>query len=133
MVYGSRRYTLAVQGRRFLMTDRPSAATFSAVACPDGETVRIAAAGEIDMATTPQLKAVLLAAIEQPIPPRDVRIDLAEVTFMDASGIGVLISGREAARCRGLGFTVQNPQGVVLRVLEILGLTEKLTLAPARR
>jgi anti-anti-sigma regulatory factor len=52
---------------------------------------------------------------------------------MDASGIGVLISGREAARCRGLGFTVQNPQGVVLRVFEILGLTERLTLAPARR
>jgi anti-sigma B factor antagonist len=114
------------------VTDRLPAATFSAVACPDGDTVCIAAAGEIDMATAPKWRAVLLAAIEQPIPARDVRIDLAEVTFMDASGIGALISGREAARRRGLGFTVQNPQGVVLRVFEILGLTETLSLAPAR-
>jgi anti-sigma B factor antagonist len=115
------------------MTAPLPAATFSAVACPEFDTIRIAAAGEIDLATAPQLKAVLLAAIEQPFPPRDVRIDLAEVTFMDASGIGVLISGREAARCRGLGFTVQNPQGVVLRVFEILRLTGRLTLSPARR
>jgi anti-sigma B factor antagonist len=115
------------------MTDRLPAATFSAVAYPEGDTVCIAAAGEIDIATAPKWKAVLLAAIEQPIPARDVRIDLAGVTFMDASGIGVLISGREAARCRGVGFTVQNPKGVVLRVFEIVGITEWLTLAPARR
>lgn len=113
------------------MTDRLPTATFSAAACLDGDTVRVAAAGEIDMATAPKWKAVMLAAIEQPIPPRDVRIDLADVTFMDASGIGVLISGREAARCRGVGFTVHNPQGAVLRVFEILGLTETLALAPA--
>ncbi|HEX6328073.1 MAG TPA: STAS domain-containing protein [Jiangellaceae bacterium] len=103
------------------------------MAYPEGETVCIATAGEIDLATAPRWKAVLLAAIEQPIPPRDVRIDLAGVTFMDASGIGVLVSGREAARCRGAGFTVQNPQGVVLRVFEILGLNDRLTLSPARR
>ncbi|HEX6336793.1 MAG TPA: STAS domain-containing protein [Jiangellaceae bacterium] len=114
------------------MTDCLPTAAFSAVACPDGS-VRIAAAGEIDMATAPKWKAVLLTAIEQQIPPRDVRIDLAEVTFMDASGIGVLISGREAARCRGVGFTVQNPHGVVLRLFEILGLTDRLALAAARR
>lgn len=115
------------------MIDQLPAATFSAVAYAEGETVCIAAAGEIDMATAPKWKAVVLAAIEQPIPARDVRIDLAGVTFMDASGIGVLVSGREAARRRGVGFTVQNPQGIVLRVFEILRLTGRLTLSPARR
>lgn len=133
LVWGSRRQMLALQGSASRMTDRFPAATFSAMACPEGDTVCIAAAGEIDMATAPHLNAVLLAAIEQPIPPRDVRIDLAEVTFMDASGVGVLLSGREAARCRGVGFAVQNPHGVVLRVFEILGLTGTLSLTPARR
>lgn len=115
------------------MTDQLTATPFSAMACPEGDSVCIAAAGEIDLATAPKWKAVMLAAVEQPTPPREVRIDLAEVTFMDATGIGVLISGRETARSRGVGFTVENPQGVVLRVFEILGLTGTLSLTPARR
>ena len=115
------------------MADRLPPATFSATACTEGDTVCVYAAGEIDMATAPKWRTVLLAAIEQPIPLRHMRVDLAEVTFMDASGIGVLISARESARCRGVGFTVQNPNGVVARLFAILDLTETLTLAPGAR
>jgi anti-anti-sigma factor len=98
------------------------------VAWLDNEVVRIAVAGEIDVATSTQLKFVLLAAIQTPSTARDVTVDLAEVTFMDASGVGVLVAGREAARRRGVGFTVQNPQGIVLRVLDLLGLAEAMQL-----
>lgn len=115
------------------MADRLPPANFSATACRAGDTVYIYAAGEIDMATAPTWRTVLLAAIEQPLPLRHMRVDLAEVTFMDASGIGVLISVRESARCRGAGFTVLNPNGVVARLFEILDLTETLTLAPGAR
>ena len=115
------------------MIDGLRAAPFSAAARPNDKAVRIAVAGEIDLATAPQLKAVLLAAIEQLTPPRAVKVDLTEVTFMDARGISVLLAVREAARRRGVGFTVQNPQGIVLRIFEIVGLTETLLLAPVPR
>ena len=110
------------------MTGGLRAGPFSTVAWLDNEVVRIAVAGEIDVATSTQLKFVLLAAIQTPSTARDVTVDLAEVTFMDASGVGVLVAGREAARRRGVGFTVQNPQGIVLRVLDLLGLAEAMQL-----
>jgi anti-sigma B factor antagonist len=95
---------------------------FSAVAWTDGEYVRIDVAGEIDLATCAQLETELLAAIEAPTPPKRVRIDLAAVTFIDARGVAVLVDSRDAAQRRGVDFAVQNAQGIVLRVLDILGL-----------
>lgn len=99
---------------------------FSAVAWADGDNVRIDVAGEIDLATCPRLEAELLAAIDAPAPPKRVRIDLAAVTFIDARGVGVLIDGRDAAQRRGVDYAVQNARGIVLRVLDILGLAELL-------
>lgn len=102
---------------------------FSAVAWSDGEHVRIEVAGEIDLATCPRLKWELLAAIEAATPPRKILIDLSAVTFIDARGVGVLVDGLDAARRRGVDYAVQNAQGIVLRVLDILGLAETLQLA----
>lgn len=106
---------------------------FSVVAWQEDETVRIDVAGEIDLATSPRLKVALLSALETPTRPKEIRIDLSGVTFIDARGVGVLVAGCEAARRCGVGFAVQNPQGIVLRVLDILCLTETLRHAPARR
>lgn len=116
-----------------IVTEGLLPAPFSALVWPGDKSVRVAVAGEIDLATSPRLQVVMLDAIELAIPPADVRIDLTEVTFMDASGVGALVTAREAARCRGVGFTVQNPHGVVLRILDLLGLTEKLQLSQTAR
>jgi anti-anti-sigma factor len=101
---------------------------FSAVARSDGETHRIHVVGEVDLATAPQLKITLLNAIEALAPPHEVRIDLAEVTFMDAAGVAVLIDGRDAAQCCGVGFTVENARGIVRRVFDLLGLSQMFQL-----
>lgn len=115
------------------MTDGLHAAPLSTVARRDGEAVRIAVAGEIDLGTSPRLRSAVLAAIDAPSPPGEVKIDLSSVTFMDASGVAALLAGREAARRRGVGFQVLNPHGIVLRVLDILGLYDTLNLAKVRR
>jgi anti-sigma B factor antagonist len=99
---------------------------FSVVSWTDGENVRIDVTGEIDLATCPRLRMELLAAIEAPVPPKGLRIDLAAATFIDARGIGVLLAGLDAAQRRGVDFAVQNAQGIVLRALNILGLAETL-------
>lgn len=113
------------------MTQQVFLVPFPAVAWPEDNNVRIAVAGEIDLATSPQLRVVMLAAIDAAMPSGDVTIDLAHVTFIDASGVGVLVTGREAARCRRVGFTVKNAQCGVQRVLDILGLTTTLQYSPA--
>lgn len=115
------------------MTQQVFLVPFPAVAWQEDNIVRIAVAGEIDLATSPQVRAVMLAAIEAATPSGNVNVDLADVTFLDASGVRVLITGREAARCRGVGFTVQNAQCAVQRVLDILGLTTTLLCLPRSR
>jgi anti-anti-sigma factor len=88
-------------------------------------------AGEIDMATSLNLEVVLLVTIETTT-ARRVTVDLANVTFIDAAGVDALVAGHEAARRCGVGFTVENARGIVLRVLDILGLSELLQQSPAR-
>ncbi len=83
------------------------------------------------MATSLHLEVVLLATIETTT-ARGVTVDLAGVTFIDATGVKALVSGHEAARRCGVGFTVENARGIVLRVLDILGLSELLRQTPTR-
>lgn len=103
------------------------------IARPDLDTVRLHVAGEIDLATAPQLQAALQATLTEAALATTLQVDLAEVTFLDATGVGVLVHTHHAARRTGLGFSVHNPHGVVLRVLEVLNLTDALRTAPAPR
>jgi anti-sigma B factor antagonist len=91
---------------------------------PGPGVIRLQVAGEVDLATAPRLQAAQLAAVAAAAAPAEVQVDLYEVTFLDAVGIGVLVRGREAARRTGLGFSAYNAHGIVLRVLEVVGLAD---------
>jgi anti-sigma B factor antagonist len=61
---------------------------------------------------------------------RRVTVDLAEVTLLDAYGVGVLLAGRNRARTAGVRFRVSHAEGIVREVLEIVGLLDVLTDRP---
>ena len=71
--------------------------------------------GELDVATGPQLAAVLDECDDR----TTVVVDLAHVTFLDSSGLAVLIKAHKQAVKREASFTVQNPQPNVRKVFEI--------------
>jgi anti-anti-sigma factor len=98
---------------------------------PGPGSVRVAVVGEIDMATAPRLRVELLAVIAQAAGRSEVRVDLAGVTFIDAIGVSALVQANRAAGRAGVGFAVERPQGLVLRILEVLGLVDAL-LAPGQ-
>jgi anti-sigma B factor antagonist len=91
-----------------------------------GEQV-IAVVGEIDVATSPELRQ----AITQVIDAGDrVTIDLSGTTFIDSSGLGVLVGGLKRARELGYdGVALRGVQEPVRRVLEITGLTELFAIS----
>jgi anti-anti-sigma factor len=99
---------------------------------PEAGTVRVHLAGEVDLATSGQLRVALLAVVAAAAPSTHVRVDLAQVTFIDAGGIGVLIRARAAAHRAGVGFSVHNPRGIVRRVIDVLDLTDMLRVTPVR-
>jgi anti-anti-sigma factor len=82
-------------------------------------------AGDLDLATEPVLTdavAGLLAGarVEQ------LLVDLAEVRFLDSSGVRALLQARRAATEHGAGFAVGRPGEVVARVLQMAGVDQLL-------
>ncbi|WP_091646404.1 STAS domain-containing protein [Micromonospora pallida] len=100
---------------------------------PDG--VVLTPSGELDMSTVGSLEAALTAALNRP-DLRECLVDLAEVSFLDSTGLRALIEGFSLARERGRSLRVANPQPAVERVLRItsvgplLGLPDATTPLP---
>lgn len=85
-------------------------------------------AGEFDIGTLPILKQALSRARHA---DADVLLDLSDVTFADASSLGVLMDARSALAERGHTMSIVNPARVVSRLLSITGLTPLLMPASA--
>jgi len=79
--------------------------------------------GEIDAHTAP-----LLATAMATLPPGDVTVDVAGVSFMDSSGLRVLIEAATRARDGGGDLIIANPTPGISRLVEISGLGGQLRL-----
>lgn len=76
--------------------------------------------GEIDMESAP----LLAVALEQQPSDKVAYLDMADVRFIDSSGIAVLINQLARMRQHNGDLRVQNPSRVVRRLIEIAGLSE---------
>jgi anti-sigma B factor antagonist len=88
----------------------------------------LAVTGEIDVYTAPGLRERLVELVQAGT--SRVIVDLTAVSFVDSTGLGVLVSGLK--RCREAGgdlpLVVVQPQ--ILKVFEITGLTAVFTIRP---
>ena len=62
----------------------------------DGDAARLRIEGEIEFATAPQLRSIILDLAHEGARP--VVLDLREVTFVDSAGISLLIQAKKRAR-----------------------------------
>jgi anti-sigma B factor antagonist len=86
--------------------------------------------GEIDYTNAGLVTDTVTSAVERSRPAA-VRVDLTEVTFLDSSGIGVLITGMKAAREVQADYRVAGPNPKVLDQLRITGLVDLFPVDPA--
>lgn len=84
--------------------------------------VTVTITGEIDIATSQAMRDALASDSG----PAHLEVDMSAVTFIDASGIGVLLAARQRAVDGGGSLTVRAPSWAVLRVSRVLGLDELL-------
>jgi anti-sigma B factor antagonist len=89
----------------------------------DGSTV-VVAAGEIDVATSPALREALRVAAEL---SSKVIVDLSAVTFLDSTGLGVLMGGFKTLSADG-SMCLVGPTGMVAKVLRITRLDEVIPI-----
>lgn len=85
-----------------------------------GTTARVAVSGSLDASTVP----ALVAAVEPLTGEAEVMtIDCAGLAFCDSSGLGGLVSMRNALG-PGASFTLENPPSGLRQILRITGLTD---------
>ncbi len=84
----------------------------------DGDELLITITGEVDAHSAPRLEGEIRAGLLSPTVQRLV-VDLAAVTFIDSSGLRVLISTHRAMRERSGRFVIRQPSGTVRTLLDI--------------
>lgn len=82
--------------------------------------------GEVDPHTTDQLDAAIDEALD-----RHLVLDLSGVTFIDSAGLRSMIRAQRLCEQVDGSLVLRAPRPSTMRVLEITGLTDELTVEPA--
>jgi anti-sigma B factor antagonist len=93
----------------------------------NGSTVSLA--GAVDEQTSPSLRAELVALITTAGPGTELTVDLTEVSFVDSSGLAVLIGAHKLAVSGEVRLVLTGLPRHVARTLQITGLDKVLDIA----
>ena len=92
------------------------------------QSTRIVVCGEVDVSNADALRDALDEALAAP--KAELTVDLSETSYIDSTGIGVLVGAAHRAEGLETSFGVESPQRNVARVLNLLGVGDKLGLRP---
>jgi anti-sigma B factor antagonist len=102
--------------------DRP--VPFDCAIEPDRERVRIRPSGEVDMETAGTVQARLEEVRETGFDR--IELDLVDTTFMDSTGLRLIIEWSQRSGRDGFAFTVTRCRPGVRRLFELTGTTHLL-------
>ena len=102
---------------------RSARATVSEVRGDDSEVV-LQIAGEVDISSVSALREAISHAIARA--PRRLVLDLSGLTFMDSSGIAVLLTAAEQISA----VELRNPTEIIRRLITLSGLAGVLRMTP---
>jgi anti-sigma B factor antagonist len=97
----------------------------------DGDAFLVSVVGELDLHTTPQLRAAL-AGLDGREATRLV-VDLTDVTFLDSAALKALIAEARARRAAGRELVLVCDNRSTLRVLEVTGVRALFRIEPTLR
>jgi anti-anti-sigma factor len=86
-----------------------------------GREVVVEPVGEVDVLTGPALGGLLGALIDEG--QTEIVLDLANVDFMGAAGLGVIAVMSSRLRSSGRSFSIRSPSPMIRKVLDISGMT----------
>ncbi len=89
-----------------------------------GNRFRVTVEGELDMDSSPSLLDVIRKGLGQ----STVEIHLEGVTYIDSSGIAVLVHGYKLARRKGVEYEILDPSKQVMAVIQLSQLHNFFTI-----
>ncbi len=93
-----------------------------------GERAVVHLGGEIDVYTAPLVREKIDEEIHAG--RNDLVVDLSDVTFVDSTGLGVLVGRLKLARTRGGSLSLVGTDDRVLKVFSITGLDKVFEIHP---
>jgi anti-anti-sigma factor len=102
----------------------PKPGTLEVASAIDDGTVTVTLRGELDLASVVELQECL-SAVEEDAPALIV-LDLAELSFIDSSGLRALLLADERARQDGRELVLTRGSDAVRRVFEMTGTRDLL-------
>jgi anti-sigma B factor antagonist len=102
--------------------DEPGHLEFAVTREDLDDAVVVAVRGDVDVATSPTLRAELHQAISGG--RNRVVVDMSGMDFIDSAGLGVLIGALKRAREADIGMVLKGLQSSPRKVLSITGLDE---------
>lgn len=96
---------------------------------PTAENYVISVAGEVDISNVAGMRDHIDLALEQPT--AKITLDFSHVSYIDSTGIGVLVGAAHHAVEHQKGFEVVNAQPNVMRVAQLLGVDKKIGITGA--
>jgi anti-sigma B factor antagonist len=91
-------------------------------------TTRVILAGELDAASAVSLSEQLRHVTADLVD--DLSIDIGLLSFIDSTGLSLLVSLHKKVRALGHTLTIRDPTPPTRRLFQITGLEEVLTVAP---
>lgn len=92
---------------------------------------RVRVGGEVDMATVGALRIALTGIVDTAPPGGLLLVDTAQVTFLSAAGVRLLVQTRERVRAGGGVFVVNPVSPIAERVMRACGCGELVDLPHA--
>jgi anti-sigma B factor antagonist len=103
--------------------------SFGAVASRTNSTAVVAVTGEVDLYTAPRLWEALDSAIAGA--PRQLIVDLSGVTFLDSSGLNVLVHAHKRLKPISGSVIVRGAGEQVFKALDLTKLNNVFTVEAA--
>ena len=94
----------------------------------EGPVTVVTATGEVDVYTAPALRDALLTA--SPTGAGLLLLDMTGITFLDSSGLGVLVGGLKRAKTAGGRLDLAGPGPHITAILTRTGLRRLFTIHP---
>ena len=91
----------------------------------EGETIVVVPEGDVDVVNAALLRQVLQQVVERRDCTR-LDVDMSSVTFLDSSGLGMLVAAHRAAGAQGISMRLREPGPMVKMVLEVTNLHQVL-------
>jgi anti-anti-sigma factor len=85
--------------------------------------VEVRVRGELDVVSAPSMERQLIDALEETQPARLI-VDMRDLTFLDSTGINVLVRTHQLLAAAGGQLLLQSPSDFACHVLTIAGLAE---------